>query len=99
MRDLVGPTPALRRPSMGWRGGNQPSPSSLGTAPRSSAHEAVHRVSRTVSGKRYNLDGVNGIESLRGRGSDVARTEYPKVSAMLLGCKREVFEPFKKVAQ
>lgn len=80
----------------------------VGTSPRrrpwaprrdSSAYQAVHRVSRTVSGTRYNLDGVNGIESLRGRGSDVARTEYPKVSAMFLGSKREIFEPFKKVAQ
>ncbi len=75
------------------------SSSSMGTAQHLLGHEAIHRVSRTVSGKRYKLDGVDGIESLRGLGPEVARTEYPKVSAMFLTTKREVFEPFKKVAQ
>lgn len=75
------------------------SSSSVGTAKHLLGHENVHRISPTVSGNRYRLDGIAGIESLRGLGSEVARAEYPKVSAMFLGSKREVFEPFKKVAR
>lgn len=93
--------PAIRYPSMGSRGGNQPSPSSLSPIlpSRGPPSSPSSLVSRTVSGRRYNLVGVNGIESPRRRGSAVARTEYPKVSAMFLGSNREVFESFMRAAQ
>ncbi len=73
------------------------SSSSVGTAQHLLGHESVHRISPTVSAKRYKLDGVDGIESLRGLGAEVARAEYPKVSAMFLQGKREAFQPFKEV--
>lgn len=73
------------------------SSSSVGTAQHLLGHINVHRVSPTVGGGRYKLDGVDGIESLRGLGSEVARTEYPKVSAMFLASKRDAFVPFKEV--
>jgi len=69
------------------------SSSSLGTAQLLLGHENVHRVSPSVSRKRYKLDGVEGIHSLRGLGSSQARIEFPKVKDMFLTGKAEAFVP------
>lgn len=69
------------------------SSSSLGTAQLLLGHENVHRVSPSVSPKRYKLDGVEGIQSLRGLGSSQARIEFPKVKDMFLTGKAEAFVP------
>ena len=73
------------------------SSSSLGTAQHLLGHENVHRVSPTVSGGRYKLDGVDGFKSLRGLGSSEARKEYPKVQSMFLTVKRSKFSPYHEV--
>ena len=69
------------------------SSSSLGTAQLLLGHENVHRVSPSVSPKRYKLDGIEGIQSLRGLGSSQARIEFPKVKDMFLTGKAEAFVP------
>jgi patatin-like phospholipase/acyl hydrolase len=73
------------------------SSSSLGTAQVLLGHDNVYRVSPTVSGGRYKLDGVDGIKSLRGLGSSEARKEYPKVQSMFLTSKRPEFSPYREV--
>lgn len=69
------------------------SSSSLGTAQLLLGHENVHRVSPSVSTKRYRLDGINGINSLRGLGSSQARNEFPKLKEMFLIGKTTTFVP------
>ena len=69
------------------------SSSSIGTAQLLLGHENVHRVSPSVSPKRYKLDGVNGIKSLRGLGSSQARIEFPKVKEMFFTGKAAEFVP------
>jgi len=73
------------------------SSSSLGTAQLLLGHENVHRVSPTVSGGQYKLDGIEGISSLKGLGASEARKEYPKVQAMFLNGTRPEFKPFHEV--
>lgn len=75
------------------------SSSSVGTAQLLLGHENVHRVSPIVSGRRYTLDGVDGIPSLKGLGSSEARKEYPKVRSMFLTGRRPKFEPFREVGR
>jgi hypothetical protein len=71
------------------------SSASLGTAQLLLGHANVHRVSKTVGGGRYTLDGVEEIESLKGLGSSEARIQIPKVKAMFLTGKREPFVPLR----
>lgn len=73
------------------------SSASLGTAQLLLGHANVHRVTRVVSGGRYKLDQVEGIESLKGLGATTARTEYPKVESMFFGATRQPFTPLRKV--
>jgi len=77
---------------------NAQSSASIGTATLLLGHSKVHRISKTVGGGRYKLDGINGIESLKGLGSSVAREEYPKVKQMFLGEKVQPFKPLRGVS-
>jgi patatin-like phospholipase/acyl hydrolase len=69
------------------------SSASLGTAQLLLGSENVHRVSPKVSPNRYKLDGVEGIQSLRGLGSSQARIEFQKVKNMFLDSKVKPFVP------
>jgi hypothetical protein len=73
------------------------SSASIGTATLLLGHDNVHRISKTVGGGRYKLDGVKEIESLKGLGSSVAREEYAKVKAMFLDEKAQPFVPLREV--
>lgn len=66
---------------------------SVGTATLLLGHENVHRISQSVSGDRYKLDGIEGIDSLKGLGASVARREYPHVKAAFLTEKAVQFIP------
>lgn len=74
---------------------NAQSSASIGTATLLLGHGNVHRISKTVGGERYKLDGFKEIESLRGLGSSVAREEYPKVKQMFLAEKAQPFVPLR----
>jgi patatin-like phospholipase/acyl hydrolase len=74
---------------------NAQSSASVGTAQLLLGHENVHRVAKTVAAKKYTLDGVKEIESLKGLGYTVARDEYPKVKAMFLTNKAHTFAPIR----
>lgn len=67
---------------------------SIGTAQLLLGHENVMRVSPTVSAKRYTLDGIDGMKSLRGLGASEARKHYPQVQSMFLGGARSPFTPY-----
>lgn len=69
------------------------SSSSLGTAQLLLGHANVFRVSPHVNAKRYKLDGIKGIQPLRGLGSSQARIEFPKVKEMFFYGKAETFIP------
>ncbi len=73
------------------------SSSSLGTAQLLLGHENVVRVSPVVSPKRFKLDGVEGIESLRGLGASMARIELPKLRTTFFEEQSEPFEPLRKL--
>jgi patatin-like phospholipase/acyl hydrolase len=77
---------------------NAQSSASIGTATLLLGHDNVHRISKSVGGGRYTLDGIKEIESLKGLGSSVAREEYPKVKAMFLAEKALPFVPLQEVA-
>lgn len=72
---------------------NAQSSGSVGTATLLLGHENVHRISHSVTGNRYKLDGIEGIESLKGLGASVARHEYPNVKATFLTEKALRFIP------
>jgi uncharacterized protein len=74
---------------------NAQSSASIGTAMLLLGHDNVHRISKTVGGGRYKLDGIKEIESLKGLGSSVARVEYPQVKAMFLAEKAQPFVPLR----
>lgn len=76
---------------------NAQSSASIGTATLLLGHDNVHRISKTVGGSRYELDGVMEIESLKGLGLSVAREEYPKVKQMFLAKKVQSFVPIHAV--
>jgi hypothetical protein len=76
---------------------NAQSSGSVGAAMLLLGHDNVYRISRTVGRKRYTLDGVRGIESLKGLGASVARVEYPKVKSMFLTSKAESFKPLREL--
>lgn len=74
------------------------SSSSLGTAQLLLGRRNVHRISPSVGGGRYKLDGVDAISSLKGLGASEARKEYPKVQSMFLTGPRQPFVPARTVA-
>lgn len=75
------------------------SSASIGTATLLLGHDNVHRISKTVGGDRYKLDGFKEIGSLRGLGSTVAREEFPKVKQMFLMAKARPFVPLHQGAR
>lgn len=77
---------------------NAQSSASIGTATLLLGHDNVHRITRSVSPKRYKLDGTKQIESLKGLGSSVAREELPKVKEMFLFSKATPFKPLREVS-
>ncbi|WP_445154673.1 CBASS cGAMP-activated phospholipase [Arthrobacter sp. Hor0625] len=74
------------------------SSSSLGTAQLLLGHENVVRVSPTVSPKRFQLDGIEEISSLRGLGSSLSRIESPKLRPVFFNEPAEQFKPMRQLA-
>jgi len=73
------------------------SSSSLGTAQLLLGHENVVRVSPVVSPKRFKLDGVDGIEALRGLGASQSRIELPKLRPVFFNNLSEPFAPLRSL--
>ncbi|MFC8936002.1 CBASS cGAMP-activated phospholipase [Rhodococcus sp. NPDC057135] len=73
------------------------SSSSNGTAQLLLGHDNVHRISPIVDDKRFSLDGVKNIESLRGLGSSEARKAYPLLEQTFFIDKSEPFVPLKSL--
>lgn len=69
------------------------SSAAVGTATLLLGKGNVHRISKTVGGRRYRLDSADAIRSLKGLGRAVAREEYPKVKAMFLSERADPFVP------
>lgn len=67
---------------------------SIGTAQLLLGRDNVSRFSPTVTPGRYKLDGIDGIESLRGLGASEARIAFPQVQSMFLGGERSPFTPY-----
>ncbi len=67
---------------------------SLGTALLLAGHDNVTRIDQNVPRKRFSLDGIKEIDSLKGSGAAKARHELPKLREIFLGNHAEQFAPF-----
>ena len=66
---------------------------SLGTALLLAGHDNVTRIDQHVPRKRFSLDGIKEIDSLKGSGAAKARHALPKLREVFLGDHAEQFVP------
>ena len=66
---------------------------SLGTALLLAGHDNVTRIDQNVPRKRFSLDGIKEIDSLKGSGAAKARHALPKLRKVFLGDHAEQFVP------
>ena len=67
---------------------------SLGTALLLAGHDNIIRIDQNVPRRRFSLDGIKEIDSLRGSGAAKARHALPKLREAFLGNHAEQFVPF-----
>ena len=67
---------------------------SLGTALLLAGHDDVTRIDQNVPRRRFSLDGIKEIDSLKGSGAAKARHALPELREVFLGDYAEQFVPF-----
>ncbi|WP_256760892.1 CBASS cGAMP-activated phospholipase [Cohnella sp. WQ 127256] len=70
---------------------------SLGTAKLLAGHSHIYRFDPSVEAKRFSLDGINEIQSLRGLGISEARKALPVIESIFFKSIAAPFEPFYKL--